>query len=77
MFPLLPPIVGGVGHVLDGECVTGEAVPREATQHCLDGTVLGLLNITEIWIYLITHYISQQTILLLSLSSFIFLAIAW
>ena len=44
MFPLLPPVVGGVGHVLDGESVTGQAVPREAAQHRLDGAVLGLLE---------------------------------
>ena len=41
---LLPAVVVGVVHVLDGESVAGQAVPREAAQHRLDGAVLGLLE---------------------------------
>lgn len=41
---LLPPVVVGVVHVLDGESVAGQAVPRQAAQHRLDGALLGLLQ---------------------------------
>ena len=76
---LLPAVVVGVVHVLDGESVAGQAVPRQAAQHRLDGALLGLLQQQQQ-----QHYNSRglSSVLLLtslldSLSSLIFLAMAW
>ena len=73
----LPPPVGGAGvvHVLDWDGVADQAVPREAPQNRLDRAVIRLLK--RMSSSEMSSRLSELANLSLSLSSFIFFAIAW
>ena len=77
---LPPPGVGRAGLGVEGEGVAGQTVPRQAAQHRLDGALLGLLQQQQHYHY--NHSRGLSSVLLLtslldSLSSLIFLAMAW